>query len=258
MNAFYPDPTEKRHPVSRRRDGDRLLPKLKLKGRTRRQSAEKGLTLMECLVAILMISAVMVAITPPIFLTVATRVQNRKAEQALQLANGEIDQVRVLVEQGITQDTLEQLPGEVTGGTAATSVAAPSSSAPGVESINDCGAAPAADNPDAAREVDVDGDCEPDFLVQSFITNARKVPLGGIDIPLIFEMGVRVYSMAAKPNLGGLEKDQASVQLTSGEGQQTIRPLAVIYTVLGKGDLAPSLEEYCYFKGGDASECSKQ
>ncbi len=209
---------------------------------------------MECLVAILMISAVMVAITPPIFLTVATRVQNRKAEQALQLANGEIDQVRVLVEQGITEETRKQLPGEITGGTAATEVAAPSS----FKSMNDCEATPSDADPDVAREVDVDGDCEPDFLVQSFIANARKVPLGGIDIPLIFEMGVRVYSVTAQPNLGGLEKNQASLQLTSGEGQQSIRPLAVMYTVLGKGDLAPSLEEYCYFKGGDANECSKQ
>ncbi len=79
----------------------------------RKKDSERGLTLMEVLVAVLMVSAVLVAITPPIFLTVATRVQNRKAEQALQLANGEIDQVRVLVQEGITGRTkgsVNQLP----------------------------------------------------------------------------------------------------------------------------------------------------
>ena len=71
-----------------------------------------GLTLIEGLVAILIVSAVTTAITPMMFLSVATRIQNRRSEQALQLAHGQIDQIRVLMEQGINDQTVidRQLP----------------------------------------------------------------------------------------------------------------------------------------------------
>lgn len=61
----------------------------------------QGFTLVESLMGILVISVVAITITPPIVLSTATRVQNRRAEQAMQLAQAEVDRIRVFVEQGV-------------------------------------------------------------------------------------------------------------------------------------------------------------
>ena len=62
-----------------------------LAGRSQQANAESGLTLIECIVAIVIISVVGVAITPPLFLATAARVQTNRAEQAVQIAQGEVD-----------------------------------------------------------------------------------------------------------------------------------------------------------------------
>ncbi|MGB3557500.1 MAG: hypothetical protein WBA24_03060 [Geitlerinemataceae cyanobacterium] len=221
----------------------------------RTRQTEKGLTLMEALVAILMVSAVMVAISPPIFLAVATRVQNRRAEQAIQLAHGEIDQVRVLVEGGINTENKKQLPGDA-GNTDPAKVAPPGSTYKDMQSTNfECSdydrEPPKVPVPvTEARLVDVNGDCNKDFLVQTFIANTQEIDRGGDRIPIIFNIGVRVYSIAAESNLGNLTVGEdgsvkaASLKLTTGEGQQTDRPLAVLYTTLGQGDSTGALEKY--------------
>ena len=69
-------------------------------GRSPETTSESGLTLIECIVAIVIIAVVGVAITPPLFLATAARVQTNRAEQAVQISQGEVDKVRVLVEQG--------------------------------------------------------------------------------------------------------------------------------------------------------------
>lgn len=226
--------------------------------------SEQGLTLMEALVAILMVSAVMVAITPPIFLAVATRVQNSRAEQAIQLAHGEIDQVRVLVEQGITSENIEQLPASA-GSTEATQVPQPSSPYADIQSTNST-CSDYDDDPqqvpvNQARLVDINSDCEPDFLVQTFRTNEQTISRDGVPVPLVFQMGVRVYSISAENNLASLTPDEngnvkaASLQLTTGEGQQTERPLAVLYTALGQGDATGALKKYQCFSKREGGEC---
>lgn len=221
--------------------------------------SERGLTLMEALVAILMVSAVMVAISPPIFLAVATRVQNRRAEQAVQLAHGEIDQIRVLVEGGITRDNKNQLPADA-GNTDPTKVPPPGRAYSKLQSTNyaksDYDKRPEQVPITEARPVDVNGDGEKDFFVQTFITNKQEVERGGQNIPIIFNMGVRVYSSAVdfanlKPDADGSVKS-ASLQLTTGEGQQTDRPLAVLYTTLGQGDSAGALDKYRCMAGATA------
>lgn len=219
----------------------------------RRQPSERGLTLMEALVAILMVSAVMVAITPPIFLAVATRVQNRRAEQAVQLAHGEIDQVRVLVEGGINDENQDQLPADA-GNTDPKKVSPPTSLYRDLQSTNyeesDYDKDPKQLGVSEARQVDVNGDGTVDFLVQTFIANKQEIDRGGVKIPLVFNMGVRVYSAAAESKLGNLQVDAdgsvkaASLQLTTGEGQQTEKPLAVLYTTLGQGDSSGALDKY--------------
>ena len=66
----------------------------------RSKSSVSGFTLIESLVAIIIVSITVVAISPPIFWATGTRVQNRRAEQALSIAQATIDQVRARVERG--------------------------------------------------------------------------------------------------------------------------------------------------------------
>ncbi|NET10377.1 MAG: type II secretion system protein, partial [Symploca sp. SIO2B6] len=72
------------------------------------QSSEEGLTLLECVVAIAVIALTGAMIGPPLVMAAATRVQNRRAEQAQQLAQGEVDRIRAMVIQG--NATAELLP----------------------------------------------------------------------------------------------------------------------------------------------------
>ncbi|MDY6937945.1 MAG: type II secretion system protein [Cyanobacteriota bacterium] len=227
---------------------DRTFRKQLLYALTRHgKASQKGLTLMESLVAIVMIAAVSVTITPPIFLAVATRVQNRKAEQALQLANGQVDQVRVLMEQGISDE--KQLP-ENAGVDTAAAVPAPTAAHGDLQSTNfECSAYDKNYEPKNPTQVlaseglpvDVDGDCTEDFFVQMFRINDQFIP-GNDDIPVLFRLGVRVY--ASNADFGSLETEQAALKLTTGEGQQTSRPLATLYTDMGQSDIEGSLRQY--------------
>lgn len=71
-----------------------------LKNRLQSKYSEQGFSLLEALISIAVIAVVISSFTPPIFLAVGTRVQNRRAEQAMQLAQAEVDRVRRLVERG--------------------------------------------------------------------------------------------------------------------------------------------------------------
>jgi prepilin-type N-terminal cleavage/methylation domain-containing protein len=127
--------------------------------------SEQGVTLIECLVAIMVIAVTVAAITPPIFVSVATRVQNQRAEQAQQLAQQEIDRVRLLVERNAYDATnyTTVLPPVAAG--LMTSVPAPTTAPPQNSTMNDRAQATSATR---AYIVDVDRDGREDFLVQIF------------------------------------------------------------------------------------------
>ena len=240
------------------------VPVIPLKYRCRssqedRLACNSGLTLIEGLIAILVVSAVTTAITPMMFLSVATRVQNRRAEQAMQLAHGQIDEVRVLVERGIsTQQDLEQLPSEA-GDLDAQEVEAPTGASNQKFSTNSScpgfsGVTLGQIGPDEAFPVDVNGNCEIDFFVQAFRTRQSIFRYNDIDIPIIFEMGVRVYYRNA--DFDQLETEAASLVMTTGEGQQTTRPLATLYTVMAQGDTPLSLNSYRCFINSNVVGCN--
>ena len=233
------------------------------------RNSHRGLTLIECLVAISVIAATSATIAPVIVLSVATRVQNQKAEQALQLAQSEIDRVRLLVERNsvytgadlkLAEDTTNApLPtATATGtstGTAITTVPKPTLLAS--ESAWSASTYTPAIN--KAREIDSDGDGSPDFVIQSFRGGAAEVPVtvppttaGGTatasTMPVAFDMGVRVYDYNAITKGTGsipsglvLETEPAGLAFTSGEGQRGRRPLAVVYTQITNSDNAGSL-----------------
>jgi len=201
-----------------------------------------GLTLLECLVAMVIISVIVVAITPPIFLVTATRVQNRRAEQANQIAQAEMDRVRTLVERGVY--TAADLPADIGANLSAAPVA--SAVFGQLKSTN-----PASNTylgatvpGNSLLPVDVDGDGRSDFLVQVY----RTTGVGGAP-PLAFQVGVRVYSdnPTLRQNLGSLNpalQQKTSLKMASGLGSQGIQPLAVLNSTLVRNDAQNSLPTY--------------
>lgn len=206
----------------------------------RTSRSEQGVTLLECLVAIMVIAVTIAAITPPIFVAVATRVQNQRAEQAQQLAQQEIDRTRLVVERGVY--TVADLPPDL--GVANVATAPPPSSAATI--LNDRTQATSATR---AYTVDVNRDGKEDFLVQIF----RNPGVNGVTNnppPVAFAMGVRVYAAQARPRLGSLSAEPAALKFVTGQGQQISRPLAVLYTQISRSDSRNSLGHQCRLLGG--------
>ncbi len=229
------------------------------------QRSEAGLTLIECIVAIVIVSVVGVAITPPLFLATAARVQTNRAEQAVQISQGEVDKVRVLVEQGAY--TSAELPGP--GAAEVTQTGAPdavlttalsSTYQPCDDTLDPTFRPPAANQ---LLPVDVNGDCQSDFLIQVFRSadNAQAVATTntGETIPLVFGLGVRVWvdTPALRGNLGALQTEPAPLEIRAGTGDQTTRPLAVAYTRIARSDLNVSYRTFCLsLPGGTAEACN--
>ncbi|HEY9894400.1 MAG TPA: type II secretion system protein [Candidatus Sericytochromatia bacterium] len=228
-----------------------LLTRLPLRQAPSAQSTKRdeGLSLIECLVAIVVVSITLIAITPPIFFITATRVQSRKAEQALQVAQAEIDRVRAVVERGVyTTADLPAVVGSINN------VPAPTSIASGVlksaNSSASCNTYTGVTVPvTALLPVNTDLDpsnpaaCQSQFLVQTF----RTAGTAGSSVPTSgFRLGVRVYSdnPLLRQNLSGLQTAQASLRFVSGLGDQNRRPLAILYSTIVRNDTSNSLQDY--------------
>lgn len=66
---------------------------------------QQGLTLVECIMAILVANVAVAALAAPLMLVAATRVQNDRIAQATALALAEVDRMRALMEQGVDVNT---------------------------------------------------------------------------------------------------------------------------------------------------------
>lgn len=218
--------------------------------------SDQGLTLIEGLVAIIVVTITVVSITPPIFWATGSRVQTRRAEQALQLAQGEIDRVRALVERD-KFDSTDLPPDAGTEEEVRAGIAAPNSAQENkVVSANPtCTSTPKSKSvPDAKEkyiqvDVDIDGTCEADFLIQTFRStglNATGTALASGEKPAGFVMGVRVYSFVARENLNANkgEKEQVSLKGTTGLGNQLQRPLAVLYSTIVPSNASTNMDLY--------------
>lgn len=217
----------------------------------RQHSSQEGLSLIECLVAIIIIALTVVAITPPIMLATATRVQSRRAEQANQIAQGELDRVRSIVERGGPTYAAGLLP--ASAGTSINNVAAAASalsSGPLLTPATCTGSR----YPDTLAtltqlvRVDVNGDCQIDYAMQVFRNDG--ITPAGETAPYSFTMGVRVYAVyPGEATLPPLQTTRASLILgtgprdtiSPGAGQQR-RPLAVLYSTLTRSDSSKSLD----------------
>ncbi|MGJ3247534.1 MAG: type II secretion system protein [Elainellaceae cyanobacterium] len=211
-----------------------------------RSAPEAGLTLLECLVAIAVIALTGAMVGPPLLLATATRIQNQRAEQALQIAQGEVDRVRSRVERG--EHTPTNLPAAAGNPTSLETVATPASVASALKSVSStCSTYAGTQIPlNQALQIDVDGDCQPDFLMQVFRTRGTvsQREQVGRNRPGEFDLMVRVYAAIAQTNLGNLDNEPASLRFTSGEGNQRSRPLAVLATQITWSESDNSL--FCY------------
>lgn len=189
-----------------------------------RRAQEQGLTLIECLVAIVVVATVASAIAPAMVLSVATRVHSQRSEQALALAQSEIDSIRVAVERGgYTAAVLPPLAATLEDKDVETALG-PSLT------VTD------ATNFAYALPKDIDGDGAADFLVQRFRAKGQVVS----GVPVAFAMGVRVYDRDASA-AGNLPITPASLVMTSGDGGRSTRPLAVLYTTIASSNEGSSL-----------------
>ncbi|MGD1927617.1 MAG: hypothetical protein ACFB12_01805 [Leptolyngbyaceae cyanobacterium] len=209
---------------------------------------EAGLTLLECLAAIVVVGLMGAAIAPVLVLSVATRVQSQKAEQALALAQGEIDRIRVLLEEGSNDSinlALADLPASPAGNIDNT--AAPAAPATPVTD-------PA--NLDAVTKTlakDIDGDGTPDFAVQRFRGQVGTLTDG-------FYVGVRVYDYRAITEGSNLGIEGASVGMTATSGERLNEPLATLYTSVFDTAEGAALCNYIDFSapaGGNPTDKAK-
>ncbi len=224
-----------------------LLAKI-VRGQSNQQSTEQGLTLIESLAAVVIFSLAIIAVTQPLVLAMATRVRAYRAQQSLQLAQGEIERVRLLVEQSYQG---QRKPGDSNQTALDTYISKlpPASSATSPKEVGpptgfiDCGET----RPTSATQgckVEVNGAT---FGIQTFRLHTIEPSvrsLGNRTVPVAFKMGVRVYPPAAlsQDNLSNLSIEPAS--LAFSEHTDGRAPLAVSYVPIVRSDLVDSIDDY--------------
>ncbi|MBF2025233.1 MAG: hypothetical protein IGS48_00495 [Oscillatoriales cyanobacterium C42_A2020_001] len=230
-------------------------------------SSEAGLSLIECLVAILVIAVTVLTITPPILLATASRIQSRRADQANQIAQAEVDRIRGIVERG-TYAVAELPPvGDATNvasTTAATSVNTALLLSPG-STCNPGKYPPVLTSPPPATSplnsnqlipVDIDGDCQAEFAMQVFRTQGCVPSNKPADTaPYSFSVGVRVYAYnpqdgttvpnplkTTRANLGVTAARQDIRGDLDGTNQVVKYPLQVVYSKTSRNTDADSFQ----------------
>lgn len=185
----------------------------------KQKSSQLGLTLLEVLIGILIISIVVVASTPSLILGVATRVQARRAEEAFNIAQQQAQQIELLVEQGDYKK--EDLPNiaSIINSQNASEASAPTKFCSSCKKYTDA---------EANELFKPNG--EGKYLVQIFRSPGVSSNQNSSQaVPVAFKLGVRVYYESAQSRIGNLKTTRAPLTITSGDGSIQKSPLAVLY-----------------------------
>lgn len=187
---------------------------------------DQGFTLLELLMATLVTTMVLITITPPLFLAVATRVQAQRMEQAVQFAQQNLELVRWVMNQNPSAD---QLP--------ATVMEDVRQGLPPTSFVPRCGGSGWFPCSPSEAVITPDGQ----FAVQVFRNpgfSSSNGTIGG------FRAGIRIYSIESQAFLGSLERQTTPLKLTSAHGSRFRNPLVAIYPEVLAGDRPGSLDAY--------------
>ncbi|APB34874.1 Prokaryotic N-terminal methylation motif domain protein [Gloeomargarita lithophora Alchichica-D10] len=224
---------------------------------SKRFHVQGGFSLIEALVGVAIIGITAALIPPVVTLSVAARAQNQRVEQAVRLAQGHMDLVRLRMERGLAGGSVATFVADVerlaplTGGASLNDVAAPGATTLRTAAFCDL------DNPSTPIgppcRVDIDGDGQADFGLQAFRIQQQTAPSGQ---PLSFIFGVRVYPRAVVQGVyaGTLGTRPAQVRL--GAPEAASNPLAVQYSRILVPDSTRSLGSICRTLGGDDTNCA--
>ncbi len=226
---------------------------------------EKGLTLIESLVGIMVVGVVVTLITPALVVGYATRIKNYRTDQAIKLAKGEIDRVRLEVDRANIGDPnfIRGLPPIRPGAQEAQDFdidrwPAPTPVPVGTRPdpcplLNVQGTTPVT----SVCSLDINGDGEWDLGMQTFrsATPSSALSANESENPVAFLMRVRVYTKAALiqspssliqfPDMrtGAGQRKTASLGITSGANVSL--PLITFTSAIVKSDLNTSRSAYC-------------
>ena len=224
------------------------------------KNSNSGMSLTEALVAMVLISVMIVVTTPPLILAMATRIQTRRTETAVTLAQKELERIRLIVDTGTYTDNM--LPPEAQdGGNSVITTPGDIAQTRAPNEIIDeppCAVPEESCVPPNFNEAWWTDESQ-EFFVQTF----RTAGVEQDDQIVVFRMGIRVYSKVAEEDLNNLRTEVAPMYLTRGAGERTVVtrdgrnitakqrqfPLAVIYADFSRGDLIGSLERYHEFIG---------
>ncbi|MBN3910034.1 MAG: prepilin-type N-terminal cleavage/methylation domain-containing protein [Nostoc sp. NMS1] len=200
------------------------------------RSSEGGFTIIESLVAILVVSILLVAIAPVLSLSVATRVQSRRIELATQASKSYIDAVKtkkIAAPTSTGTDTLTAYAAPTATGTLTCATANSYCTAPTGTSLY-------------CVDFDGSGGCEntsvTDMIVQGFRYN-----LASTNATSGYGLGVRVYRADAFKDSTTLLKNTSTTKttqatFTGGVGQRT-SPLVEMTTDIN--DAVPKYSDLC-------------
>ncbi len=205
-------------------------------------SSQSGFTIIESLVAVIVVAILLTAIAPVIVLSVATRVQARRIELATDAAKSYMD--------GVRSGTITPPPSPITGTTDTFAVADYGVPATGSLTCNTTDSSyPYCTSP-ATNLYCVDGDGDGcttnssrDFIIQAFRYNKFTTTSGGVTTNIVdptkgYQLGVRVYRADGFSSDGGVLKNASNApkQMTfTGGGGDRKTPLVEITTEITKG-----------------------
>lgn len=180
------------------------------------QSSQSGFTIIECLVAMVVVSALMAAIAPVVALSVGTRVQARRAELAAQAARAYADGIRSGAVNAPSHTVLQNSFTSVTAPTSTGSLACTTSAT----------SYPYCSNTSSSSLycIDLDGggcsnNSPQDLLVQAFRTGNDQS----------YGLGLRVYRTDAFSDTTALSNGAQQATYTGGIGNRKA-PLVVMTT----------------------------
>lgn len=216
-----------------------MLRSFLLKALSHQSGKERGLTLVEVIASVVMLGIAFAAAAPPLALSAASRIQNRRIQQASALAQQEIDRVKALLlrTQGVNEN-LET--GLIPPETAQADINA--TPAPTIFLDSDANGRGDLDTTTEALGVDLDEDDDDDFFIQLIRSPGVRLQRGNIGQVGIFTMVVRVYDASAAENLGNLQTQPVSATLTNTLNGPRTMPLVVSSAVISQSDAGLSID----------------